>query len=199
MKETFNLLVLCLILFIANAALAVELPKDFVNLKEIEPSIIENLRYFSNENFIGRKIDGYNANRVILTHKAAIALVKVQQELLKDGYSLVIYDAYRPQRAVDLFMKWSKDSEDQIAKEKYYPNINKADVFKLGYVAEKSGHSRGSTVDLSIIKVGDSLKPITLQKRQLKNGSINLSCMMALWIWGRHLTYLEKHPIMIIT
>ena len=85
MKETFNLLVLCLILFIANAALAVELPKDFVNLKEIEPSIIENLRYFSNENFIGRKIDGYNANRVILTHKAAIALVKVQQELLKDG------------------------------------------------------------------------------------------------------------------
>ena len=172
MKKTFNLLVLCLILFIANAALAVELPKDFVNLKEIEPSIIENLRYFSNENFIGRKIDGYNANRVILTHKAAIALVKVQQELLKDGYSLVIYDAYRPQRAVDLFMKWSKDSEDQIAKEKYYPNINKADVFKLGYVAEKSGHSRGSTVDLSIIKVGDSLKPITLQKRQLKNGSI---------------------------
>lgn len=125
MKETFNLLVLCLILFIANAALAVELPKDFVNLKEIEPSIIENLRYFSNENFIGRKIDGYNANRVILTHKAAIALVKVQQELLKDGYSLVIYDAYRPQRAVDLFMKWSKDSEDQIAKEKYYPILIK--------------------------------------------------------------------------
>jgi D-alanyl-D-alanine dipeptidase len=69
-------------------------------------------------------------------------------------------------------MKWSKDSNDQVAKEKYYPDINKADVFKLGYVAEKSGHSRGSTVDLSIIRIGDSLKPITFQKRQLKNGSI---------------------------
>jgi D-alanyl-D-alanine dipeptidase len=69
-------------------------------------------------------------------------------------------------------MKWSKDSNDQVAKEKYYPDINKADVFKLGYVAEKSGHSRGSTVDLSIIKVGDSLKPVTLQKRQFKNGPI---------------------------
>ena len=121
---------------------------------------------------MGRKIDGYKANRVILTSEAAIALVKIQQELLKNGYSLVIYDAYRPQRAVDFFMKWSKDSNDQVAKEKYYPDINKADVFKLGYVAEKSGHSRGSTVDLSIIRIGDSLKPITFQKRQLKNGSI---------------------------
>ncbi len=172
MKKTFNLLALYLAFSIANTSLATELPKDFIYLKDIDPTIIENLRYFSNENFIGRKIDGYKANRVILTYKAAIALVKVQQELLKEGYSLVIYDAYRPQRAVNVFMKWSKDSDDQIAKEKYYPDINKADVFKLGYVAEKSGHSRGSTIDLSIIKIGDSLKPITLQKRQLKNGSI---------------------------
>jgi len=80
----------------------------------------------------------------------------------------VIYDAYRPQRAVDFFIKWSKDPNDQLAKEKYYPDINKADVFKLGYVVEKSGHSRGSTVDLSIIKVSDPLKPIGLQNRQVK-------------------------------
>jgi D-alanyl-D-alanine dipeptidase len=172
MKKTFNLFLWYLAFSIANTSLAAELPKDFVYLKDIEPTIIENLRYFSNENFMGRKIDGYKANRVILTSEAAIALVKIQQELLKNGYSLVIYDAYRPQRAVDFFMKWSKDSNDQVAKEKYYPDINKADVFKLGYVAEKSGHSRGSTVDLSIIRIGDSLKPITFQKRQLKNGSI---------------------------
>jgi len=172
MKKTFNLFLWYLAFSIANTSLAAELPKDFVYLKDIEPTIIENLRYFSNENFMGRKIDGYKANRVILTSEAAIALVKIQQELLKNGYSLVIYDAYRPQLAVDFFMKWSKDSNDQVAKEKYYPDINKADVFKLGYVAEKSGHSRGSTVDLSIIRIGDSLKPITFQKRQLKNGSI---------------------------
>ena len=131
MKKTFNLFLWYLAFSIANTSLAAELPKDFVYLKDIEPTIIENLRYFSNENFMGRNIDGYKANRVILTSEAAIALVKIQQELLKNGYSLVIYDAYRPQLAVDFFMKWSKDSNDQVAKEKYYPDINKADVFKL--------------------------------------------------------------------
>ena len=91
-----------LLTIVINVPSIFALPEGFVYLKEVNPTIIENLRYFSNENFIGRKIDGYKANRVILTYEAAKALSKVQQELLKDGYSLVIYNAYMPKRATQV-------------------------------------------------------------------------------------------------
>jgi len=157
--------------FMIACSLAFALPKGFVYLKDIDPTIIENLRYYSNENFMGRKIDGYKSGKVILTKQAAEAISNVQKVLLKDGYSLVIYDAYRPQRAVDSFVQWGADIDDQGEKEKYYPAINKADVFELGYVAVKSSHTRGSTVDLTIIKTNDSLKAIEIKKRQLKDES----------------------------
>ncbi|RYE06565.1 MAG: peptidase M15 [Rickettsiaceae bacterium] len=150
------------------------LPEGFVYLKDIDPTIIENLRYCESENFVGQKIKGYEANKVIITQAAAVNLAKVQKELLAEGYSLVIYDGYRPQKAVDHFIKWSQDSKDQINKKKYYPRVNKGDVFDLGYVAKKSGHSRGSTLDLTIIKSNSTLKKITTNDRKLLNNQIVL-------------------------
>jgi D-alanyl-D-alanine dipeptidase len=170
LRKIFNFYLM--ILFTLNVTQALALPAGFVYIKDIDPTIIENLRYFSSENFVGRKIEGYLANRVILTKEAAEALAKVQRELIQEGYSIVVYDAYRPQRAVNSIIEWSSDATDQIAKTRYYPSIDKADIFKLNYIAKQSGHSRGSTVDLSIIKIGSPLKPIELEERQLRNGKI---------------------------
>ena len=165
-------IIFCIMLITATYPINVfALPEGFVYLKDIDPTVIQHLRYATNDNFIGRKLDGYKANRVILTKKAAEALSRVQKEVLKEGYSLVVYDAYRPQRTVDLFVKWSADIIDQDEKEKYYPAINKADVFKLGYVAKTSSHTRGSTVDITIINAKSSLKPLKIQRRQLTDGS----------------------------
>lgn len=144
--------------------------KGFVYLHEVDPTILVSLRYNSNENFVGKPIDGYRKSVVILTKQAAEALKKVQEEVKKDGYSLVVYDAYRPQQAVNHFMRWSEDTKDQIRKSQYYPRINKADVFELGYVVKRSGHSRGSTVDLTIIKVGQELHEIKEKNRELLDG-----------------------------
>lgn len=129
------------------------LPNDFVYLSDIDPTIIQEMRYFTNNNFIGRPIKGYQAGKCILTKQAATALAKAQAELLKNKMSLKVFDCYRPTTAVADFVSWSEDMNDQKMKAQYYPNINKADVFKLGYVANKSGHSRGSTIDLTIVEL----------------------------------------------
>ena len=125
------------------------LNKSFVYLNDVAPTIIQELRYFSNNNFVGRVISGYKANKCILTIKAATALAKVQTRLNKKGYSLVVYDCYRPQMAVNDFYNWSKNL-NQSMKQQFYPRENKKNLFKRGYIARFSGHSRGSTVDLSI-------------------------------------------------
>jgi len=123
------------------------LPEGFVYLKNINSNIIENLRYNTKENFTGEQVIGYKCNRVILSRQAAEALSNVQNALEKDNFCLVIYDAFRPQMAVDSFIKWSENNNDQKEKAKYYPSINKNDVFDLGYVAKKSGHTRGKNVN----------------------------------------------------
>jgi D-alanyl-D-alanine dipeptidase len=148
------------------------LPDGFVYVDTIDKSIQEQLRYNSNENFIGTVIDGYLASRAIMTEKASQALSNVQKEILLDGFSIVIYDSYRPQKAVDHFARWSKDPTENKTKEIYYPTIDKKDVFDLGYIAERSGHSRGSTVDLSIIALSASLKQPELTWRTLEDGSV---------------------------
>jgi D-alanyl-D-alanine dipeptidase len=130
---------------------ALALPSSFVYLKEIAPSIEEDLRYYTAYNFIGRPIQGYEKPRCILTKVAAEALLKIQNKLSQQGLGLKVFDCYRPQMAVNDFIQWSKDVSDQKMKADYYPRVNKADFFKLGYVAARSGHSRGSTVDLTII------------------------------------------------
>lgn len=143
---------------------------DFVMLSSIDPTIIENSRYFTSDNFLGKPIDGYTSNKIVCTKQAAEHLKKAHDDLKNQGYRLVIYDGYRPQRAVNQFMKWSKDPNDQIAKMQYYPTVNKKDVFQLGYVAEKSSHSRGSTFDLTIIPINTPLKSLVLKYKKLTNG-----------------------------
>lgn len=135
------------------------LPKDFVYLTDIDATIKSELRYLSNANFIGKPIDGYIKNTVIVSKSAAIALSKVQQKLLSFNLSLKIFDAYRPQQAVDHFVRWARVLSDTLMKQEYYPEAPKHKLFKLGYIASKSGHTRGSTVDLTIIdlKTGTEL------------------------------------------
>jgi D-alanyl-D-alanine dipeptidase len=129
----------------------IENSEGFVDVKEFIPSIQIDLRYFTSNNFVGSRIDGYDAPKCLLTREAAVALKKVQDELLRRGQSLKIFDAYRPQRAVDHFARWAKDSRDLKMRSENYPSTNKENLFRDGYISEKSGHSRGSTVDLTII------------------------------------------------
>jgi len=129
------------------------LKKGFSYLSEVDESIQQELRYFSSNNFIGKKIDGYNKNTIIISNAAANALKKVQAELKQMGLSLKVYDAYRPQQSVDHFVRWAKKLNDTLMKQSYYPTIRKSDLFKLGFIASKSGHTRGSSVDLSIVEI----------------------------------------------
>lgn len=139
------------------------LPAGFVYLKEVDSSIIQDVKYFTDDNFIGRPIKGYEAAECILTQEAAHALSKLQQQILPQHLSLKVYDCYRPQTAVNDFIAWSQDASDQKMKTDYYPNINKADFFKLGYVAENSGHTRGSTVDLTLVHLpGNNGEPLEM-------------------------------------
>lgn len=144
--------------------------KGFVYLHEVDPTIIESPRYATAENFVGKPLPGYTCSRIVMTLQAAQALKKVQAAVRQAGYSLVVWDAYRPQKAVDCFMQWSKDINDQTKKNSYYPQINKADVFKLGYVGRRSGHSRGSTVDLTLIKMSKQLHAVKHKQCTLTNG-----------------------------
>ena len=124
--------------------------QNFTDLQAIDSSIIVDMRYFSNNNFIGTQIDGYQANRCLLTKNAALALKKVQDQLKTMALSLKVYDCYRPQRAVDHFVRWQKQINNYAMKAHYYPDLDKKQLFDLGYIAYKSGHSRGSTIDLTI-------------------------------------------------
>jgi D-alanyl-D-alanine dipeptidase len=153
MKIKSTYLCCMLILSVLFAGKTIALPNGFVYLKDIDTSIIQDMKYFTHDNFIGRPIKGYAAAECILTQNAARALSKLQRTLLSKSLSLKVYDCYRPQTAVNDFIVWSKDASDQKMKKNYYPNVNKADFFKLGYVAEKSGHTRGSTVDLTLVRL----------------------------------------------
>lgn len=124
--------------------------KDFVEVGKVIPSAIFEIRYYTSYNFVGKRIPGYNAPIAYLTNDAATALKKVSDELESLGYRLKIFDAYRPQEAVNFFIEWGHDLNDTIMKSYFYPDVEKKDVFKLGYLAHRSGHTRGSTVDLTL-------------------------------------------------
>ena len=121
-----------------------------VDLKSITPSIVLDIRYCTTQNFMGKRVEGYEASRCLLTRSAALALKAVQADLQKYGLSLKVYDCYRPQRAVDHFVRWARDLKDIKMKADYYPHVAKNVLFAEGYIAARSGHSRGSTVDLTI-------------------------------------------------
>ncbi len=172
-QKKFSFLLAATSIFIFNVDIAIPQEaraKGFVYLHEIDPTILTSPRYYSNENFVGTPVDGYKRSVIIITKQAADALKKAHDELKRDGYTLVVYDAYRPQQAVNHFMRWSENVNDQIKKSHYYPRVNKADVFELGYVAKRSGHSRGSTIDLTIIKNNQTLHAIEEKKRTLLDG-----------------------------
>jgi D-alanyl-D-alanine dipeptidase len=127
------------------------LPKGFVYLDDTIPSAQYDIRYYGDHNFVGKRVDGYKAPLAIMSLEGATALKKVSDVLEKKGYLLVIYDAYRPQKGVNHFVTWSKDTKDVKMKKEFYPLLNKRSLFKLGFISSKSGHTRGSTIDLSLV------------------------------------------------
>ena len=145
---------------VGKTALAEDVvPDGFVWLSDIAPTIEQDIRYYGAHNFLGRPVAGYEAPECILTRQAAEALLAIQAELVQSRLSLKVYDCYRPQRAVDDFIAWADVVEDQATKAEFYPRVDKADFFDLGYVAKKSGHTRGSTVDVAIVPVGHPSAP----------------------------------------
>lgn len=128
-------------------------PRDIVDLAQVAPSILHDIRYRTSHNFVGRPIAGYEEPRCLLTRAAATRLAQVQRDVRTKGYTLKVYDCYRPQRAVNHFVRWAKDVDDTKMKREFYPRVDKSRLFADGYIAEKSGHSRASTVDLTLVKL----------------------------------------------
>ena len=135
------------------------MPSDFTLITDVVPDAILEIRYYSTYNFVGERIDGYMAPVAIMTVKAANALKEVSDELAEKGYRLKIYDAYRPQRAVNHFIRWAENVEDVRMKPYFYPDVPKSELFERQYIMARSGHSRGSTVDLTLLdmKTGKDL------------------------------------------
>lgn len=123
---------------------------DFVVLTDVVPDAIIEARYFGTYNFVGTRVDGYLESTVLMTREGADSLKAVSDEVIAMGYRLKVYDAYRPQRAVDHFMRWGADLSDTLMRPYFYPYVDKSRLFDLGYIAKKSGHSRGSTIDLTL-------------------------------------------------
>ncbi|MBZ9611634.1 M15 family metallopeptidase [Rheinheimera maricola] len=132
-----------------------DIPADFSDVGSLLPTVQINMAYLGSANFVGAQVDGYEANKCYLQQNAATALAQVQQAAMAQGYSLWIFDCYRPQRAVNHFMRWAADLADTSTKMQYYPNLDK-DKLVGEYIAEQSGHSRGSTVDLSLAQQDDT-------------------------------------------
>ncbi|MFE3250321.1 D-Ala-D-Ala dipeptidase VanX [Streptomyces sp. NPDC059209] len=123
---------------------------DFVFVDERLPGIRWDAKYATWDNFTGKPVDGYLGNRIVGTTALCAALARVRDEVESRGFGLLLWDGYRPQRAVDCFLRWSQQPEDGRTKQRHYPNIDRAEMFEKGYVAARSGHSRGATVDLTL-------------------------------------------------
>jgi D-alanyl-D-alanine dipeptidase len=123
---------------------------DFVFIDELVPGVRWDAKYATWDNFTGKPVDGYLANRIAGTRALCEALERARVKAESLGFGLLLWDGYRPQRAVDSFLRWSEQPEDGRTKLRHYPNIGRAQMFEKGYVAAKSGHSRGSTVDLTL-------------------------------------------------
>ena len=141
-----------IIIFFLSSLFSNNLPKGFVYIDEVINDVDIDIRYSNDNNFIGKKINGYNQSAAISTKELALALQEIQNDLKHFGYGVKIFDAYRPQKAVNHFSRWSTN-DDVLMKDLFYPNIEKRDLFKEGYIASRSGHSRGSTIDLTIINL----------------------------------------------
>jgi zinc D-Ala-D-Ala dipeptidase len=123
---------------------------DFVYLDDWVPGIRWDAKYATWDNFTGRPVDGYLVNRIVGTRALCAALRRAQESAASRGFGLLVWDGYRPQRAVDRFLHWSRQPDDGRRKQRHYPHIDPPQMFEQGYVAARSGHSRGSTVDLTL-------------------------------------------------
>ncbi|MEO6842289.1 MAG: M15 family metallopeptidase [Bradyrhizobium sp.] len=170
---------------LAGSTLPQGLPKGFVYLRDIDPTIVQDIRYAGSHNFVGRPIKGYRAAACILSERAATALKTVQGMLAEKKLSLIVWDCYRPKRAVDDFWQWSKDSARAEMKAEFYPRTDKQNLFARGYLATRSAHSRGGTVDLGLVPSSfasspppaplPALKACTLPKgERFADGTIDL-------------------------
>jgi len=144
-----------------------KIPEGFVDIKELIPAIQLDIRYYGAHNFVGERVDGYLEPKCILTKEAAEALLKVQKDLEPFSLTLKVYDCYRPQRAVDHFVRWAQEIADTKTKKEFYPTVDKKNLFKDGYIDSKSGHSRGSTLDLTIVPLPLPQQPDYIQKQKL--------------------------------
>jgi len=145
---------------IAAAMVVVALaPSQFVALDRVDATIVQDMRYATAYNFVGTRIDGYREPVCILTRPAARALQRAQRRLRRQGYGLKVYDCYRPTRAVAHFDRWARDAGDQKMKREFYPRVDKRRAFVDGYIAHRSGHSRGGTVDITLVKLPARAQP----------------------------------------
>jgi zinc D-Ala-D-Ala dipeptidase len=140
----------------AQAAVAQEQPAAFVDASIVVSGLIVEMRYAGAHNFVGRPIDGYGAPRCLLSRAAAGALAEVARDLAPRGLVIKVFDCYRPTRAVADFVRWARDPRDTAAKAEFYPDVDKRNLFRDGYIASRSGHSRGSTADLTLAQTDGS-------------------------------------------
>lgn len=145
------------------------LPEGFVYLHALAPEVVQDMRYHGSDNFLARPVAGYQAPTCILSAPAARALQAAQGQLRPQGLVLKVFDCYRPQAAVDDVVRWGRDLSDQQGKPAYYPAVPKEELFQRGYIAEKSGHSRGSTVDVTLVVV-DGLRASKVVRGPLADG-----------------------------
>jgi D-alanyl-D-alanine dipeptidase len=146
---------------IAPARAEEEMAEGFVRLSDIAPEIVEDMRYAGNHNFVGRPIDGYEAGACILTRQAAEALAAAAAEIASSDLSIRVYDCYRPARAVADFAQWARALDERQMQQEFYPRVDKSELFERGYIAERSGHSRGSTIDVTLEPKGVAPRPWT--------------------------------------
>ncbi len=139
--------------FADNFVIEKNRPSDFVNLQQFIPQMQFDIRYYGSHNFVGRRINGYESPVCLITKSAAMALKKVESKLLGMNLTLKAYDCYRPQRAVDDFANWATQIDNVKMKKEFYPSVDKVNLFKENYIAYRSGHSRGSTIDLTIVPI----------------------------------------------
>jgi D-alanyl-D-alanine dipeptidase len=126
------------------------MPKDFVFVDELVAGVRWDAKYATWDNFTGKPVDGYLVNRIVGSRALCAGLERARDRAASFGFGLVLWDGYRPQRAVDCFLRWSREPEDGRRKRRHYPNIERSEMFERGYVAAESGHSRGGSVDLTL-------------------------------------------------
>lgn len=143
---------LCVQAALAAAAGASARAATLIDAATVVPGLVTDIRYAGSHNFVGRPIEGYRVPHCLLTEPAAKALAEVARDVATGGLVLKVFDCYRPTRAVADFVRWARDPKEQAAKGEFYPRVDKRTLFQDGYIASRSGHSRGSTVDLTLAR-----------------------------------------------